>query len=75
MTKEGNKLQEMLKNYALIGFLLLLCIVICAVEPRFISKENIINVLIQISINAFIATGMTFVLLTGGIDLSVGPVY
>ena len=37
-------------------------------------QENLINVLIQIAINAFIATGMTFVLLTGGIDLSVGPV-
>jgi len=72
--KEKGMLQNKVKEYALIGFLLILCIVIYIVEPRFISKENFVNVLIQIAINAFIATGMTFVLLTGGIDLSVGPV-
>lgn len=68
------KTKEFIKEYALIGFLVLLCLLIYIVEPRFITKENLVNVLIQIAINAFIATGMTFVLLTGGIDLSVGPV-
>lgn len=74
MIKSEKNIKKFVKEYALIGFLMLLCLVIYVVEPRFISKENLINVLIQISINAFIATGMTFVLLTGGIDLSVGPV-
>lgn len=72
--KEKGMIQNKIKEYALVGFLLILCIVIYIVEPRFMSKENFVNVLIQIAINAFIATGMTFVLLTGGIDLSVGPV-
>ncbi len=40
----------------------------------FIRPDNIVNVLRQISINACIATGMTFVIITGGIDLSVGSV-
>jgi len=62
------------KEYALVGFLVILCIIIAFVEPRFLTKDNFINLLIQVAINAFIATGMTFVLLTGGIDLSVGPV-
>ncbi len=71
---DKSKVEKIIKEYALIGFLVILCIFIYIVEPRFISRENLINVLIQIAINAFIATGMTFVLLTGGIDLSVGPV-
>lgn len=71
----GNKrLEKIFKEYALIGFLFLLCVVIVMVEPRFLSRSNLTNVLIQVSINAFIATGMTFILLTGGIDLSVGAV-
>lgn len=74
MEMKRNKLKKAAKEYALIIFLIFLCVFIFIVEPRFISKDNLINVLIQISINAFIATGMTFVLLTGGIDLSVGPV-
>ncbi len=40
----------------------------------FVRPDNIVNVLRQISINACIATGMTFVIITGGIDLSVGSV-
>lgn len=71
---DKSKVEKIIKEYALIGFLVILCIFIYIVEPRFLSRENLINVLIQIAINAFIATGMTFVLLTGGIDLSVGPV-
>lgn len=74
MTMDRSKIEKIVKEYALIGFLIILCILIYIAQPRFISRENLINVLIQISINAFIATGMTFVLLTGGIDLSVGPV-
>ena len=74
MAIDKSKIEKIIKEYALIGFLVILCIFIYIVEPRFISRENLVNVLIQIAINAFIATGMTFVLLTGGIDLSVGPV-
>ncbi len=41
-------------------------------SPNFLTIHNIFNVLRQVSINALIAFGMTFVILTGGIDLSVG---
>ena len=41
---------------------------------RFATPGNLMNVLIQIAINALIATGMTFVILSDGIDLSVGSV-
>jgi ribose transport system permease protein len=43
-------------------------------SSAFLTTSNMLNVLRQISINAIIALGMTFVLLTGGIDLSVGSI-
>ncbi len=41
-------------------------------SPWFLTAENLLNVSLQVSIIAIIAAGMTFVILTGGIDLSVG---
>ncbi len=54
--------------------LLVIVVVVTALEPGFLSLNNIFNVLRQVSINALIAFGMTFVILTGGIDLSVGSI-
>jgi len=54
--------------------LLLLFIVIAALNPSFLEPLNIMNLLRQTSINALIAFGMTFIILTGGIDLSVGSI-
>ncbi len=52
--------------------LLILCIVMAVIAPHFLDVGNIVNVARQVSINAILAAGMTFVILTGGIDLSVG---
>ncbi len=41
-------------------------------EPRFLSPFNLFNVLRQVSIYGLLAVGMTFVILTAGIDLSIG---
>jgi ribose transport system permease protein len=57
----------------LIGFFLL-CIVLSVLSDSFLTVDNWLNILRQVSINALIAFGMTFVILTGGIDLSVGSV-
>ncbi|WP_232787083.1 ABC transporter permease subunit [Planococcus sp. MB-3u-03] len=54
--------------------LILIIIIITAINPSFLSMSNILNVLRQVSINALIAFGMTFVILTGGIDLSIGSI-
>lgn len=54
--------------------LLLIVAVISIMSPNFLTINNIFNVLRQVSINALIAFGMTFVILTGGIDLSVGSI-
>lgn len=52
--------------------LVLLCIVMAVVAPYFTEVNNILNILKQSSITAVLAAGMTVVILTGGIDLSVG---
>lgn len=52
--------------------LVLLCIVINSINPLFFTVNNILNVLRQISTTAIIAVGMSYVIITGGIDLSVG---
>jgi ribose transport system permease protein len=49
-----------------------LCILLSILTPHFLSVSNLLNVAEQTSINAVIAVGMTFVILSGGIDLSVG---
>jgi len=48
------------------------CILLSHLSPYFLTTENLLNVSLQASITAIIAAGMTFVILTGGIDLSVG---
>ncbi|HML37311.1 MAG TPA: ribose ABC transporter permease [Bacillota bacterium] len=62
-----------LRNKPLI-VLLILCVVMSIMNDRFWTWGNIITVLRQTSINAIIAAGMTFAILIGGIDLSVGSV-
>ncbi|MCM3702412.1 ABC transporter permease subunit [Paenibacillus macerans] len=52
--------------------LIILVIVVTVLNPAFLEPLNILNLLRQVAINALIAFGMTFVILTGGIDLSVG---
>jgi len=41
-------------------------------QPRFLAPENLVNILLQSSATAIVAIGMTFVLVTAGVDLSVG---
>lgn len=54
--------------------LVLICVIFAIIAPRFASYANFTNILTQISINTVISVGMTFVILLGGIDLSVGSV-
>ena len=58
-----------------IGLALLCELVLFALlSPHFLTADNLLNVSLQVSITAIIAVGMTFVILTNGIDLSVGSV-
>jgi ribose transport system permease protein len=54
--------------------LLALSAVLWALTPHFLTVSNLLNVGQQTSINAIVAVGMTFVILSGGIDLSVGSI-
>src|ERR1700730_10255437 len=54
--------------------LILICILFSVLTPNFLHENNIVNVVRQASINIVLAAGMTFVILTGGIDLAVGSV-
>lgn len=64
--------KEILLKYRSIIGLVLFSIIISFLNSRFLTVSNILNVLRQTSINSIIAAGMTFVVITGGIDLSVG---
>lgn len=68
----NSNIKENLDKYKSLIGLVLLCVVITFVSPAFMTLSNISNVFTQVSTNAIIAVGMTFVILTGGIDLSVG---
>ena len=61
-----------LARFAPLIFLLLLMAAFTILEPRFLSSVNLFNVMRQVSITGLLAIGMTFVILTAGIDLSVG---
>ena len=66
--------QSVLQKLGPVIGLLLIVVIISVMSPNFLTLNNLLNVLRQVSINALIAFGMTFVILTGGIDLSVGSI-
>ncbi|WP_455174838.1 ribose ABC transporter permease [Azospirillum largimobile] len=61
------------RNKPLVGLIVLMAVV-AILSPSFLTVDNLLNILRQTSINAVIAVGMTYVILSGGIDLSVGSV-
>jgi ribose transport system permease protein len=68
---------EVIKNldrFKMVIILLLMIIVMSFASDVFLSGRNIMNVVRQISVNMILAVGMTFVIMTGGIDLSVGSI-
>ncbi|MFO7322408.1 MAG: ribose ABC transporter permease [Chloroflexota bacterium] len=62
------------QRYGLLLSLLLLCVALALASDRFLTADNIVNILRQSAINGIIAVGMMLVILTRGIDLSVGSV-
>lgn len=59
----------------MLGLALLLAIILSVMSPYFLTERNIFNILDQSVVIGIVAVGMTFVILTGGIDLSVGAVF
>ncbi|MGE4800469.1 ABC transporter permease [Yersinia hibernica] len=72
--KNRNKKKAILARYAPLIFLVLLMALFTLLAPRFLSSINLFNIVRQVSIYGIIAVGMTFIILTRGIDLSVGAI-
>lgn len=61
-----------LGQYGLLIAFLVVCVVLSIIAPRFLTVSNLMIIVTQVSINALLAFGVTFVIITGGIDLSIG---
>ncbi|OCQ89670.1 ribose ABC transporter permease [Nostoc sp. MBR 210] len=67
-------INNFLQVAGILPILVIICILFSLLSPNFFTAGNAVNILRQASINIVLATGMTFVILTGGIDLSVGSI-
>jgi putative xylitol transport system permease protein len=67
-------IKTIVRDYGILLALILLMVILSVSNQYFLTPRNILNVLRQTSINGILAIGMTFVILTRGIDLSVGSV-
>jgi ribose transport system permease protein len=65
---------KLLKNNLILAGIAVLIIVTSLVEPKFLSSENLQNILRQFGTLIFVALGMTYVIMAGFIDLSVGGI-
>ncbi|MDI3548566.1 MAG: ribose transport system permease protein [Halanaerobiales bacterium] len=79
LKKQKNILGEKLNLDVLRGLssfigLIVLCVLLAIISPVFLTVTNILNILVQVAVISVIAAGATFVILTGGIDLSVGSI-
>lgn len=68
------RVQTIIRTVGMLPVLIILCIAFDLLTGRFLSVQNVSIVAQQASINIVLAAGMTFVILTGGIDLSVGSI-
>ncbi|SDI67726.1 ribose ABC transporter permease [Billgrantia gudaonensis] len=73
LTSNASFTRLLIDNKAFLALIVLVA-VSAAMSDSFLTPDNLLNVLRQTSINAIIAMGVTFVILTAGIDLSVGAV-
>jgi ribose transport system permease protein len=73
-TKRKELTRSLIELAGMLPVLIVICILFAFLTPNFLTQNNIVNVVRQASINIVLAAGMTFVILTGGIDLAVGSV-
>jgi len=74
VVKDNKNLMSKVSGLGPVLALIVLALLTTAMNPSFLDPNNLLNLLRQVSINGLIAFGMTFVILTGGIDLSVGAI-
>lgn len=71
---KDRKILQQLSGLGPVLALIVLALITTVMNPSFLDPNNLLNLLRQVSINGLIAFGMTFVILTGSIDLSVGAI-
>ncbi len=85
MRKGSTVMQKLKRSLRILGYnakdclgiligLGVMCILLVCLTDKFLTSSNLFNIIRQITINIFLACGMTMVILLGGIDLSVGSV-
>jgi ribose transport system permease protein len=74
MSRNRKKLGLLVLNQASLILFLLVLLIFGSLSGKFLDSRNFVNILIQSSSTALVAIGMTFVLLTAGVDLSVGAI-
>ena len=72
--KQGFDFAKWWDRVGILIVLVALIVLMSAIAPNFNRVDNLLNIARSISINAILAAGLTFVILTGGIDLSVGSI-
>lgn len=70
----STRVKNLIGDYGILLVFAVVIIYLSFTAPNFLTTDNLINIVRQSSIIGFIAVGMTFVMITGGIDLSVGSV-
>lgn len=70
----NNQNLDQIRQFGTFFGLIALCLLFTILSPYFLTTSNLLNVAQQSSIIAVISVGMTFVIITAGIDLSVGSV-
>lgn len=74
MKTQKEKMRGVLRKFTLVFVVLVIVLAMSFLSPVFMTVKNMTNILRQISINGILAVGMTYVILLGDIDLSVGSV-
>ncbi|MFD2933762.1 ABC transporter permease [Spirosoma flavum] len=74
-TQTGNSYKTRIRGIGKFGLIIafvLICLALSLLTPTFLTIQNLMIILTQVSINALLAFGVTFVIIAGGIDLSIG---
>lgn len=72
MEKKSFDIKKFLMKYVMYLFLILMCIVLTVASDKFLTVTNLMTIIKQISIQSIVAIGMTMIIISGNIDLSVG---
>ncbi len=73
-SESTNRLHGLIHAAGILPVLIVIVVAFAIMAPNFLTENNLLNIIRQSSINIVLATGMTYVILTAGIDLSVGSV-